>query len=183
MILKVYPGVLIALLLGLFGLGLGLLQERAELNPAKSDASLLSKTNASLLENSPGAGKLPTSTPIASPTDARQIPLIATRQGPLRVTNQTEYPLRLALLTYQPPTTSYGEPAHWDFAPGEGGSQGVTLSLPGGDLQLKKGDILVAFAQDGSRRYWGPYVVGETPLPVWNAQVSEWQLVLQSFRS
>ncbi|MFE1747705.1 hypothetical protein [Coleofasciculus sp. H7-2] len=180
MILKVYPGVLIALLLGLIGLGLGLLQERVELNPAKSDASLLSKTNASLRQNPPGVEKLPTSTPVASPTDEPEIPLIAARQGPLRVTNQTEYPLRLALLTYQPPTTSYGEPAHWDFAPGEGGSQGVTLSLPGGDLQLKKGDILVAFAQDGSRRYWGPYVVGETPLPVWNAQVSEWQLVLQS---
>ncbi len=180
MILKVYPGFLIALLLGLTGLGLGLLQERVELNRAKLDASLLSKTNASLRENTSGGEKLPTSTPVASPTDERQIPLIATRQGPLRVTNQTEYPLRLALLTYQPPTTSYGEPAHWDFAPGEGGSQGVTLSLPGGDLQLKKGDILVAFAQDGSRRYWGPYVVGETPLPVWNAQVSEWQLVLQS---
>jgi hypothetical protein len=37
----------------------------------------------------------------------------------------------------------------------------------------------VAFAQDGSRRYWGPYVVGETSSPEWNPQTQEWQLVLQ----
>lgn len=71
------------------------------------------------------------------------------------------------------------EPVHWDFEPGEGGYQGLILSLPQGDLNLEVGDILVAFAQDGSRRYWGPYVVGETPLPYWNQQRSEWQLLLQ----
>jgi hypothetical protein len=61
----------------------------------------------------------------------------------------------------------------------EGGSQGLMLSLPQGNLKLKKGDILVAFAQDGSRLYWGPYIVGETPLPIWNQQKAEWQLILQ----
>jgi hypothetical protein len=73
----------------------------------------------------------------------------------------------------------YAEPAHWDFAPGEGSRQGLILSLPNGNLKLKQGDILVAFAQDGSRRYWGPYVVGETAAPIWNSKVSEWQLILQ----
>jgi hypothetical protein len=71
------------------------------------------------------------------------------------------------------------DPVHWDFEPGEGGYQGLILSLPQGDLQLEVGDILVAFAQDGSRRYWGPYVVGETSLPYWNVERSEWQLLLQ----
>jgi hypothetical protein len=61
----------------------------------------------------------------------------------------------------------------------EGGSQGLLLSLPQETLKLKKGDVLVAFAQDGSRQYWGPYVVGETPSPVWNQKQAEWQLVLK----
>jgi hypothetical protein len=61
----------------------------------------------------------------------------------------------------------------------EGGSKGLLLSLPQETLKLKKGDVLVAFAQDGSRQYWGPYVVGETPSPVWNQKQAEWQLVLK----
>jgi hypothetical protein len=61
----------------------------------------------------------------------------------------------------------------------EGGSQGLILSLPQGNLKLSKGDILVAFAQDGSRLYWGPYVVGQTPFPTWDSQAAQWQLVLQ----
>jgi hypothetical protein len=71
------------------------------------------------------------------------------------------------------------EPVHWDFAPGEGGYQGLLLSLPGGDLQLQPGDVLIAFAQDGSQQYWGPYVVGETPIPQWNPAYGEWQLRLE----
>jgi hypothetical protein len=55
----------------------------------------------------------------------------------------------------------------------------LILSLPQGNLKLKQGDILVAFAQDGSRRYWGPYVVGETTAPILNRKTSEWQLILQ----
>jgi hypothetical protein len=94
------------------------------------------------------------------------------------VSNRTEHPVRVALLVRQLQSPAYGKPAHWDFAPREGGSQGLILSLPQENLQLSKGDILVAFAQDGSRQYWGPYVVGETPFPVWNPQKSEWHLVL-----
>lgn len=71
------------------------------------------------------------------------------------------------------------EPSHWDFAPGEGASNGLLLSLPGGDLDLQQGDVLVAFAQDGSSRYWGPYVVGQTQLPYWDSDRQEWQLLIQ----
>lgn len=106
-------------------------------------------------------------------------------QGTLRMSNQTNQPVRLALLARQSVAkgsgtkqTNYDVPAHWDFAPQEGGDKGLILSLPENNLKLEKGDILVAFAEDGSRRYWGPYVVGETQLPKWNSQNREWQLVL-----
>ncbi|MGI8504338.1 MAG: hypothetical protein ACR2LR_24865 [Hassallia sp.] len=103
-------------------------------------------------------------------------------QGSLRMSNQTDQPVRLAMLQRSPikgaAKTSYDVPAHWDFAPREGNEKGLILSLPQGNLKLEKGDILVAFAQDGSRSYWGPYVVGETSIPVWNAQGKEWQLIL-----
>jgi len=106
-------------------------------------------------------------------------------QGTLRMSNQTNQPVRLALLARHSVAkgsgtkqANYDLPAHWDFAPQEGSEKGLVLSLPQNNLKLEKGDILVAFAQDGSRRYWGPYVVGETQLPKWNSQNREWQLVL-----
>ena len=106
--------------------------------------------------------------------------------GSLRMSNKTTQPVRLALLARQSSSKSAtvnknksSIPAHWDFAPQEGNERGLVLSLPQANLRLKKGDILVAFAQDGSRRYWGPYVVGETSSPEWNPQTKEWQLVLQ----
>jgi hypothetical protein len=85
----------------------------------------------------------------------------------------------VALLSKRQAEKSYRKPAHWDFAPGEGGGKGLMLSLPDGKLQVQKGDILVVFAQDGSRRYWGPYVAGETASPAWNRTAREWQLILQ----
>lgn len=121
-------------------------------------------------------------------------------QGPLRVGNQTEHPLRIAFLaqgqapaeiTAAPPvepapeepapqaSNAPREPFHWDFAPAEGGSDGLLLALPEGDLSLRDGDVIVAFAQDGSQRYWGPYVVGQTSLPHWNGDRNEWQLLVQ----
>ncbi|MBC1222778.1 hypothetical protein GNF10_00025 [Nostoc sp. UCD121] len=109
----------------------------------------------------------------------------AKNQGTLRMSNQTNQPVRLALLARESVAkgsgtkqANYDVPAHWDFAPQEGSEKGLVLSLPQNNLKLEKGDILVAFAQDGSRRYWGPYVVGETQLPKWNSQSREWQLVL-----
>jgi hypothetical protein len=106
--------------------------------------------------------------------------------GSLRMSNQTNQPVRLALLSRKSAEkntdsskTKNNLPAHWDFAPQEGSEKGLILSLPQGHLKLEKGDILVAFAQDGSRRYWGPYVVGETPTPKWDTQTKEWQLELK----
>ncbi|MBE9188754.1 hypothetical protein IQ270_30040, partial [Microcoleus sp. LEGE 07076] len=99
--------------------------------------------------------------------------------GSLRVSNRSEHPVRVALLSKRQAQKSYKKPAHWDFAPGEGGDKGLMLSLPEGKLQVKRGDILVVFAQDGSRRYWGPYVAGETASPAWNSTTEEWQLILQ----
>jgi len=109
------------------------------------------------------------------------------RQGMLRIANPSEHPVRVALLlkkSGQPKevgskSESYEPPAHWDFAPGEGRTKGLLLSLPNRSVKVKQGDVLVAFAQDGSRHYWGPYVVGETAVPNWVASSSEWQLVLE----
>ena len=107
------------------------------------------------------------------------IPANTKATGSLRVSNRSEHPVRVALLSKRQAEKSYGKPAHWDFAPGEGGGKGLTLSLPEGKLQVQQGDILVVFAQDGSRRYWGPYVAGETASPAWNSTAREWQLILQ----
>jgi hypothetical protein len=109
---------------------------------------------------------------------------IALRQGVLRISNPTEHPVRVAILLKKlgslesSSQSNYEAPAHWDFDPGEGSTKGLLLSLPNRRIKLKKGDILVAFAQDGSRRYWGPYVIGETPEPGWFAKETEWQLTL-----
>ena len=107
------------------------------------------------------------------------IPANTKATGSLRVSNRSEHPVRVALLSKRQAEKSYGKPAHWDFAPGEGGGKGLTLSLPEGKLQVQQGDILAVFAQDGSRRYWGPYVAGETASPAWNSTAREWQLILQ----
>lgn len=133
--------------------------------------------------------------PVASPTFSPAAPSAAipttpaspqpatVQVGSLRVSNQTDHPVRVALLSRSSENSgsdSSGEPVHWDFAPQEGSTKGLLLALPEGeaDLQVQTGDVLTAFAQDGSRRYWGPYVVGETVAPVWNATSREWELVL-----
>lgn len=177
----VYPAVII-FVLGLIGLVLGLFTVSIE--PIEPDSSLPDQVPPQLRSPS---GKL-FSTPAPKPTQQVTPPVsnpeparVAADVGTLRVSNQADQPVRVALLARDAATSAdghnYQEPAHWDFAPGEGSSQGLILSLPDRNLKLKKGDILVAFAQDGSRRYWGPYVVGETSIPIWNS--TEWQLILQ----
>lgn len=195
-----YPVVIFASVLGVVGfLLLAWLQFTVRIEPVGSDVALLPEKK-TLLPQSP-------SSDVAVSSSAEQIaqakPLPSVKQetpaesspqssdakaaisGALRVRNQTEQPLRVALLTQSATNSSatskpkYGEPVHWDFAPGEGSSQGLILSLPEGNLKLHKGDVIVAFAQDGSRRYWGPYVVGETDAPLLNRKTSEWQLILQ----
>lgn len=185
---KLYPIFFLVLLLGLAGLGLRLLPLTVSIESQSPDTSSLPAIEPpvepavnKVEKLSPGlpsvSPELPT--PVASPPKSLDPAAIAAHQGTLRVSNPTDHPIRVALLTRQTKSKTYGQPAHWDFAPMEGGRQGLILSLPQGNLKLSKGDILVAFAQDGSRQYWGPYVVGETPIPVWNPQKGEWQLVLQ----
>jgi hypothetical protein len=110
-------------------------------------------------------------------------------RGQLRVSNQTLHPVRVALLSQAEAIenesesevvfSSYREPAHWDFAPQEGSERGLLLSLPDSNLDLQVGDVVIAFAQDGSRRYWGPYVVGKTEFPSWDQETSEWLLIMR----
>ncbi len=179
--LSVYPAVIIVSLLGLVGLVLLGLQFTVSIESTEPDSSL-PEIVPPFQARSP-ADKL-FSTPLPKPTqqlkqNTPQLDRVAVGLGALRISNQTDQPVRVALLGRGDGQPNYGEPAHWDFAPGEGSRQGLILSLPDGNLKLKKGDILVAFAQDGSRRYWGPYVVGEMPIPIWNSKTSEWQLILQ----
>lgn len=122
----------------------------------------------------PSVQESPLESPVLAPTPDANV-----GDGNLRVSNQSEHPVRVALLAQPTEQASYGQPVHWDFAPGEGKTKGLILSLPTSKLQLQEGDVLVAFAQDGSRRYWGPYVVGKTPVPTWNAETKEWLLILQ----
>ncbi|MCX5962079.1 MAG: hypothetical protein NT070_02745 [Cyanobacteria bacterium] len=119
--------------------------------------------------------------------------------GMLRVSNRSEHPIRLALRlkvaklqnskysdkygnkygeTLAQP--SYETPAHWDFFAGEGSDRGLLVGLPNRSLNLTKGDIVVAFAQDGSQRYWGPFIVGEVSGPTWNETTQEWKLILEN---
>jgi hypothetical protein len=137
-------------------------------------------------DESQNGGQKPPANSGANPSIPTSNPaMIAARQGTLRVSNRSDHPLRVALLSKQKPSVSksgevseYQPPAHWDFAPNEGSSQGLMVSLPDRTIVLKKGDVVVAFAQDGSQRYWGPYVVGETNSPTWSSQKGEWELVL-----
>lgn len=179
-----YPVAILLFLVGLVGIGLGLARFTISIEPQSPDISTLPAIEPSIeTPEKPSpvqATTSPTSpTPTASVSERPDDKAVAAREGVFRVSNPTEHPIRLALLERQSSPKSYGKPAHWDFAPMEGGTQGLILSLPQEQLKLKKGDILVAFAQDGSRLYWGPYVVGETPLPTWNPQKAEWQLVLE----
>ncbi|MFQ3584750.1 MAG: hypothetical protein SNJ85_07435, partial [Cyanobacteriota bacterium] len=103
----------------------------------------------------------------------------AARTGSFRVGNRTPYPIRLVILLRGGERLLNPETAHWDFAPGEGGSEGLVLSLGEEPLQISPGDIVVAFTLDGSRRYWGPNVVGESLAPFWNGESSSWSMILQ----
>lgn len=131
----------------------------------------------------------PNSAPV-KPTVAPQFtspiatPAVPAVKNGLRVSNQSPNALRVVLLSHQsskatPSAKRDRRPAHWDFAPSEGSQNGLLLSLPAEKLTLKSGDVLVAFATDGSRRYWGPYVVGETAAPIQSRPSLEWQLVLR----
>jgi hypothetical protein len=109
---------------------------------------------------------------------------LAPASGGLRVYNQSAHQLRLVLMSRQRKTSianpnhTYDDPAHWDFIPWEGQLQGMRIVLAERMLQLQAGDVVVAFAEDGSTEYWGPFVVGETALPLWDKAAQEWRLHL-----
>lgn len=156
-----YPAVMIASLFGLVVLVLGAMQFSVSIEQPPT-----------VLPDVPPV-------PSATPTGKKQgatIAKMAGVPGALILSNQTDLPVRVALLARGKKAV---EPAHWDFAPLEGSTEGLVLSLPEGNFKLEKGDVLVAFAQDGSGQYWGPYVVGESDAPTWDAKLSRWNLTLQ----
>lgn len=101
--------------------------------------------------------------------------------GSLRVGNRTDRSVRIVLLSRITSQNEWQtiEPLNWDFAPNEGGKEGLLLSLPNYKIAIGKGDVIFAFATDGSRTYWGPNIVGETDAPFWDSQNKEWSMVLQ----
>ena len=156
-----YPAVMIASLFGLVVLVLGAMQFSVSIEQPQTVLPV------------------PRAVPSATPTGKKQgatIAKMAGVPGALILSNQTDLPVRVALLARGKKAV---EPAHWDFAPLEGSTEGLVLSLPEGNFKLEKGDVLVAFAQDGSGQYWGPYVVGESDAPTWDAKLSRWNLTLQ----
>jgi len=180
-----YSKIIIALIFFLLGLIIGRFQLTISWTKNESETLQISKSSPILkppLSNISTPIPLPKS-PIKqtqecnlSLTTSQSSKAIVNR-GAIRVSNCTYRPVRIALLA-KSSEQSYQKSAHWDFAPGEGSGRGLILSLPETKLILKPGDILVAFAQDGSRLYWGPYVLGETSFPIWNTKTLEWQLIL-----
>jgi hypothetical protein len=125
--------------------------------------------------------------PDAAVESPRTAPSVATPQtvlvDGLRVRNLSPYPVRVVLMSQQTAQSngsvrSYRTPVHWDFEPNEGSKAGLLLSLPEGNFTLKTGDVLIAFALDGSRHYWGPYIIGKTD-GLSRSAASEWQLVIK----
>ncbi len=159
-----YPAVIIASIFGLGVLVLGAMQFSVSIEPQPPTESPETVVPRAVPSATPAVKKPGTATKMAG------VP------GALILSNQTDLPVRVALLARGKQAV---EPAHWDFAPLEGSTEGLVLSLPEGNFKLEKGDVLVAFAQDGSGQYWGPYVVGESDAPIWDAKLSRWQLTLQ----
>lgn len=125
-------------------------------------------------EPSPAAPSDPTPNPEISPS-----PQPPQRLGSFRVGNRTPYPIRLVILLRSGERVLTPERAHWDFAPGEGGNEGLLLSLGTEPLQISPGDVVIAFTIDGTRQYWGPNVVGESLSPFWDPQQQVWSMILQ----
>ena len=173
---KIHPGVLAAVVGGLLAVALSQFWLNPPIKPTQNQSPPVVETEPKAPAQTQAAQTQMPSQAIANPQPV---------SGGLRVKNQTPFPIRLVLLTQPTPSQSTAtapadqEPVHWDFAPEEGSDAGLIMSLPEGDLRLQPADILVGFAVDGSRRYWGPYVVGETASPQKQPKSGEWQLTLR----
>ena len=144
----------------------------------REDSAERDEASASPAEAALEAPASPPLEPSLEPSD--EVAASSIKEGLLRVGNRTPYPLRVIVLTRNVPENPSNVPAHWDFAPGEGGSEGLALSVKEREpLLVSPGDIVVAFAIDGSRRYWGPNVVDETLAPFWNSSDRSWTMILQ----
>ncbi len=158
-------GVILSLSAALFGLSPRLATAQIPLdtdnNPGESQPAII--------DSDPDEIPTPNSSPIQP------------RSGFLRVGNRTPYPVRIVVLLRGGEHLINPKPAHWDFAPGEGGTEGLMLSLgeEAEPLQISPGDVIVAFTIDGTRRYWGPNVAGESLAPFWDPQNESWSMILQ----
>jgi hypothetical protein len=202
--LRLYPAIVMTLVVALLFSWFGRLDIAIQIEPTNPSNDASSGPNLPLSSNPVPSpledGLSDVSSQIAEDADSpfQDDPALQTPTDPnllvgrLRVSNRTDHPVRVALVARQAVDNEaaeatpklfqnpFSEPAQWDFAPDEGHVKGLILSLPDQSLQIKPGDILVAFAQDGSRRYWGPFVVGESSLPSWNNRRQEWQLILDA---
>lgn len=103
----------------------------------------------------------------------------APRTGSLRVGNRTDFPVRVAVMLRSGDYKDRPQVFHWDFAANEGGSEGLPLSLEADPLLISPGEIIMAFSLDGSQRYWGPNLVGESLSPFWEPSLKVWSMILQ----
>jgi len=126
------------------------------------------------------APQSPAPVAIAPSKPSPNVTTITSGQGTLRVGNLTPHPIRIVLQSRANASNISGsEPVSWDFVPNEGGDGGLQLSLPQARIEVSKGDIIFAFATDGSRIYWGPNVVGESGAVVWQGDRREWSFILK----
>jgi hypothetical protein len=117
--------------------------------------------------------------PAIAATNTDPLSVFTPIKGGVRISNRSASPVRIVILRRQTTKVSkQPHPVHWDFAPREGRLKGLLLALPSETVALDRGDILTAFAQDGSARYWGPYIIGESPQPTWNNNTAEWEVTL-----
>lgn len=186
---KLNPAIKIALAAAVLLVGAWLLSRRFQIEVGLVDTPT---ETVPVIKTSPSQGETQKRLPESDDREEAVPPIkpdpamVAARRGSLRVSNRSDHPVRVALLSKQKntdpksgETSAYDSPAHWDFSPGEGSSDGLVVSLPDRKITIKRGDVVVAFAQDGSQRYWGPYVVGETDLPTWSRQKGSWELILE----
>jgi hypothetical protein len=97
------------------------------------------------------------------------------RLAPLRVGNNTDSPVRVLLTK----TDGSLNGVSWDLTPQKANSEGQELTLANSTVQVNEGDLIFIFATDGSRRYWGPNLVGFTSAPFWDSKRKFWSTLVR----